>query len=1019
MSLFCPHPNLLDQFILIRSVLSLTYLCMSGWGILYPMIGKPSGAMENNLAFPGLVSPRLSAATSNYLVENWNVRDGLPRSGVTAIAQTHDGFLWIGLKRGLARFDGYQFKYFNPSDHPGLVNRPINTLFVDHTGKLWIGSAGDGVCILEDGQFRKLIVPDSLEGDDVRQFAEDSDGRVWRASLRGIHYYDREILHSIANGKLAGATSYKVVWDSYSERMLVCYWETAGFWRNGDFERLVENETERTVLSNNFFTRREGGAWILSSEPSRYACLHRLLSNGKLTPPQTWPFVIPQYGINSFLEDTEGRLWISVSKDALYCIGLGGEYERFELGKGAVTCIFEDREGTIWAGSMTSGLYRLKRRLFQAYPEIGIASAHMLFTDHRGGVIFTQGQEVFNIQHDGNLLPLGVSSHYGALLDKHNNLWSGNVGGLTQWIQNGSGFEKIAMDNRPMFYGCQTMFLSKHQMLWFSGNAGGIARRSGKEIKIIDLDAGLVTAFADAAQEEVWVGYETGKILRTDQGKLMKIPGLSDCIQHTISSIHTAPDQSLWIATLGGGLFHWANAGLKQFTTDHGLPSNEIAGATGLDDALWLSTTKGVVALSSSQLESLNDQKSATVHCRVYGPEHGLPNLECSTSYFPAMHLSNQGRLWIATTEGISSLDANQLSTKASNPATHIVEVLVDDKAAPMDAATIVVPAGSIRLSFYFTSITLNTSRNARFQYRLVGNDKDWVEAWNVREAHYTKPPPGNYQFLVRATDHWGGWTEQPAMVDVYIEPYFWQRTEFQLCSGLFAAMLIALIAWGATRGAYIKRIRSLIQERAVELERSRISQDLHDRLGSQSTQIIFQTKALKDQIASKDWQELKTYSDLIQKTAQDMTVSLDEIVWTTDPGKDNVESSMAFFLSYAESLFKSTSTRLRIEVPMDVETRTLSMESRHEVFMAVREALTNVLKHAQASEVWLRIWLDRDWFWLSVEDNGQGLPLSAYNKGGNGLRNIQRRIESIGGTVNFNSSNKGGFSVRISIPCG
>ena len=1020
MSFLCSYFNWHKRTTIRRSVLYLVCFWIVGSGMPEFMQGQPAGTTTSiDQAFSGLVSPRLSSESSDYLVENWNVRDGLPRSGVTAIAQTPDGFLWLGLKRGLARFDGFQFKHYHPSAHPGLVKRPVTTLFVDHSGKLWIGSAGDGVSVMEHDRFRKLAAPDSLDGDDVRQFAEDKDGRIWRASLHGIHYYEGEVARSVTKGELAGATSYRVVWDSYSERILGCYWETAGSWQDGSFERLVENGTNRPIPSNNFFMRRDGGVWVLSSEPSQYASLHRLLPNGKLTPPQTWPFPIPQYGISAFLEDTEGRLWISVSKDALYCVGGDGVYERFELGQESVTSIFEDSEGTIWAGSVTSGLYRLKRRLFRTYPEIGLASAHMLFTDHQGGIIFTQGQKVFNIQQDGNLRPLGVESHYGALLDKHHHLWSGNVGSLTQWKWSGTQFDKTAMDNRPMFYGCQSMFLSNGQTLWFSGNAGGIARQSGETISIIDLETGVVTAFADAAEGEVWLGYDTGQILKTDQDVLMKIPGLSDQIHHAISSIYTASDQSLWIATLGGGLFHWSNGDLTSFTTDSGLPSNEIGGIAGMDDMLWLATTRGVAVIYLNQLKAVKEQESATVHCRVFGPEHGLPNLECSTSFFPAIHLSNQGKLWIATLEGITSIDTKMLPRKASNPATHIVEIRVNERTVPFDSGTVIVPAGTVRLSFYYTSITLNTSRNARFQYRLVSNDRDWVDAWNAREAHYTKPPPGKYQFLVRATDHRGGWSKPAASVNVHIEPYYWQRKEFQMGSGLLAALLIALTAWGVTRGAYIERIRALIRERAIEQERSRIAQDLHDRLGSQSTQIIFRTKALKDQLLRQDWKEMESCADLIQKTAQDMTVSLDEIVWTTDPGKDNVESSMAFFLSYAESLFKDTATRLRIEVPMDVERRTLSMESRHEVFMAVREALTNALKHAQASEVWLRIRLDGGLLCISVDDDGLGLPPERVDKGRNGLRNIQRRMESIGGTVDFQPSKKGGFSVRISIPCG
>ena len=528
-----------------------------------------------------------------------------------------------------------------------------------------------------------------------------------------------------------------------------------------------------------------------------------------------------------------------------------------------------------------------------------------------------------------------------------------------------------------------------------------------------------MTAFANAGQGDVWLGYDNGKILKSSDSSLIKVPGLTGRIQDTISSFQVGDDQSLWITTLGGGLCHWANGKLAAFTSRMGLPSDEIGGGVIFNDAIWLATTKGVVTIPLTELEAVESGQATTVNCQIYGVEDGLPNLECSTEYFPAIHLSQQGTLWIATSEGIASVNANEILNKISDPPVYIEQILIDDALTEFGTDPVIVPAGSVRLSIQYTGITLNTSRRARFQYRLVGYEKDWVDAWNSRETHYTHLAPGDYRFWVRASDHLGGWSQSPATVHLSVLPFIWQTREFKLGVALGAAILIALIAWLITRGAYLGRIRKLIQERAVEQERSRIAEDLHDRLGSQSTQIIFLSKALDEQVTHhhQDWQEMKVYSERIKATARDMTVSLDEIIWTTDPAKDNVESSMAFFLSYAESYFKDTSTRLRIDIPMNIESREFSMEARHEVFLAIREALTNVLKHAQASEVWLSIKLQDNRLRIHVDDNGVGIQSQNEDKGRSGLKNIQRRMESIGGTVDFKSSKSGGFSVQIEIP--
>jgi signal transduction histidine kinase/ligand-binding sensor domain-containing protein len=1015
----------------VRSLTALLGLCLWLWLWLCLMFGleltlsrshaQSTETIESEpvVSFQGLISPQLSTRPSEFLIENWGVRNGLPRSGVTAIAQTPDGFLWLGLEKGLARFDGSQFKRYLPTAYPGLVKRPVTTLFVDQAGRLWIGSKGDGVSVLESGQFRKMDRSNPIFGDEIYQFAQDTDGVIWRASLNGLHFYHNDEAHPYPQEEtaLAGAISYKVSLDSISGRIYGCYWETAGTWKGEEFEAVMEAQSGKPVPSNNFFSRKDGGIWFLSSDVSNYGALHRMLPDGKLTPPQSWPFEVPQYHISAFLEDSGGGLWISVTEDAVYRVGLDGVYERFGMGTGVITTLFEDRDGSIWAGSPVAGLFRIKRRLFRAYPEAGSNSAHMIFSDHHGGVIFTQGDEVFQINQEGHLSSLGVKSHYGALLDHQDNIWSGIQGGLAQWMNKGSGFEAIDLDRRTVFYGCQSLFLSESRALWFAGNSGGIARRVAGETSIIDTETGTVTAFADAGRGDVWLGYNTGMILKSDDISLVSIPGLTHRIQDTISSLLVENDQSLWIATLGGGLYHWSHEGLMQFTSRFGLPSDEIGGIVIYNDAIWLATTNGVASILLTELEAVEKGLANTVNCLIYGVEDGLPNLECSTEYFPAIHLSEQGTLWIATSEGIASVNANEIPDKFSDPPVYIEQVLIDDKASEPGSDPVVIPAGSARLSFHYTGVTLNTSQRARFQYRLVGQDQDWVDAWGSREAHYTKLPPGDYSFMARASDHQGVWSRSPAKVHLRMLPFIWQTTEFKIGVAAGSAILIALTAWLITRGAYLGYIKKLVQERAIEQERARIAQDLHDRLGSQSTQIIFLTKALNEYVSRQDWQEMKMFSDRIRSTAKDMTISLDEIIWTTDPSKDNVESSMAFFIAYAESYFKDTSTRLRVDIPMSIESREFSMEARHEVFLAIREALANVLKHAKASEVWLSIKLKENRLRIQVDDDGVGIQSQVEDKGRSGLRNIQRRMESIGGTVDYKSSAVGGFSVQIEIP--
>ena len=322
------------------------------------------------------------------------------------------------------------------------MKRRINTLFVDRSGKLWIGSQGDGVSVFENGDITKIEDSEPVVGEDVKQFTEDSRGAIWRASLRGIHFYENNTLKSIPGAGLSRGTSYRVVYDSYSEGVYGCYWESIGTWLNGVFLRLQESRSGRNVSSNNFFERKHGGIWVLSSDLEDYGALHRLMPNGELTQSQTWPMKIPQYGIGAFLEDTSGALWISIARDAVYRFDPDGFYERLDLANGSVTTLFEDRDGSIWAGSPVAGLSRIKRRVFRSYPSAGVSPVQMLFSDHKDGVLFTKGHNVYQANLQG-LLPLQVTAQFGALLDRNGFLWAGLDGAFVKFQWNESHYERI------------------------------------------------------------------------------------------------------------------------------------------------------------------------------------------------------------------------------------------------------------------------------------------------------------------------------------------------------------------------------------------------------------------------------------------------------------------------------------------------------------------------------------------------------------------------------------------------
>src|SRR5205807_4899034 len=185
-------------------------------------------------------------------------------------------------------------------------------------------------------------------------------------------------------------------------------------------------------------------------------------------------------------------------------------------------------------------------------------------------------------------------------------------------------------------------------------------------------------------------------------------------------------------------------------------------------------------------------------------------------------------------------------------------------------------------------------------------------------------------------------------------------------------------------------------QQEALEKERARIARDLHDQLGANLTQV-----ALLGELAETDKelpQEVEAHAKQISQTARDTTRALDEIVWTVNPSNDTLDGLINYVCKYAQEYFEIAGLRYRLEVPPQLPNEPISPELRHNVFLAAKEAVNNIVKHAQASSAWLRLRLEPDRFVLEIEDNGRGLTAADKNKGRNGLRNLRKRMEDIGG---------------------
>jgi signal transduction histidine kinase len=293
--------------------------------------------------------------------------------------------------------------------------------------------------------------------------------------------------------------------------------------------------------------------------------------------------------------------------------------------------------------------------------------------------------------------------------------------------------------------------------------------------------------------------------------------------------------------------------------------------------------------------------------------------------------------------------------------------------------------------------------------------EPDWVEAGGQRVASYPQLAPGRYTFRVRASNSDGVWNDEGAALSFALLAPLWQRRWFT------TTVLVLLLGGGgwAVRFASVRRLRRrlahLEQRHALEKERARIAQDIHDELGASLTRIALLTEVAQKQRERPE--EMSSALGKISATAREAVRAMDAIVWAVNPRNDSLDHFANYVSQFAEEFFRPTPIRCRLDVPADLPERPLPTEARHELFLAVKEALNNVVHHSGASEVWLRLRCEQGRLEVVVEDNGRGLPAGQPGPGHDGLANLRSRLQRLGGRFTVESDPGRGTKLCMTLP--
>ena len=1009
------------------------------WAALY--------ALEVLVAVTATAARPALSTDPDYLIDTWAAGEEWPGSSADTMAQTPDGYLWLGSPEGLVRFDGVKFSLFDQASPPQLPHRAIVKLLLDRTGRLWAGTVR-GVSVRSGAEWQTVALPgpDNNRGSHlVVTLTERPGGDLLATTHDGgvleFHAGEFRALPSPpgeANARYQGCVDDAGNWWVVQSKFI-------GKW---DGQRWIET----VALAGTpplgpgqvgCVAGRAGGLWLLLGTELRHY-------QGTTEIRRT---ALPGFksDVLDLLEDSRGNVWICTGGAGLWQVSASQQVRHWSplngLADNTTRCAFEDREQNVWVGLRQGGLTRFKERTFHSvltvtnrlcFARFALATAPtngVFVASFLQGLWRADGGRVAKVPLPGALNEAAVSA-LSLMLDRTGRFW---IGAMTNgvWCVEGSAARWLSIDaagRAPV----QALFEDSRGRIWLAGGQAaavfeaGVLRGFGPGE---GLPAGLVNAFAEDEAGAIWLAQDRG-VFRLETNRWTEVGGAKGGVRG-MTCLHSEADGTMWLGSIQHGLACWRDGRLLRKPLPPDLPMRGVY--TFLEDRLgflWMTSNQGVLRARKSELKAWLEGKSAAVHWQVFDVSDGLPAANCAESVGDA-----QGRLWFATSRGVAWVDPAVERAPPAPPPVQIEELTYHRAAAQVYGeagqaaaapgqtwlqapfpAGLTLPSGSRRLQVQYTALEFTAPEKVRFQTRLEPVDRDWQDVGPRRVAYYFDFNPGSYVFRVRALSHNGLWNETGARLAFTVQPRFWQTPWFKV---LGALALAAAVYAGVQR-----RVLRLQQERAAqqtftrqlilsqENERKRVAAELHDGLGQNL--LLIKNRLVMATARQADPAELNRQLEAATAATTRAIGEVRSISQALRPAaleQIGLTKAMEWMV---EQSGEGSATKFSAE--LDNIDGLLAPEMEMNLFRIVQEGLNNITRHARADQVILEIQREAGGLRVSLFDNGCGFDVQERRAGvgagrGLGLTGMDERVKYLGGSLDLQSAPGRGTRITVQIP--
>jgi signal transduction histidine kinase/ligand-binding sensor domain-containing protein len=978
-----------------------------------------------------------------YAHSSWKYGDDFVSSRVTQVVQAADGYLWFGTEFGLVRFDGVRGVPWQPPPGQSLPGLVIRSLLVARDGTLWIGTL-EGLARLKDG---RLAVLRRQSGFTVNALAEDREGTVWvgvqsvgeggkLCQVRG-ESLDCQGDDGAFGGYIAGLHVDRrgVLWVASSK----------GLWR------WKPGPPKLRVLPSFSLGIAEDGSGAMLVDTA--AGVFRVV-DGDADPLLV---VARERGLFPLrvLVDRDGSSWIGTANAGLLRKG-GSHVQKLAAADGlsadAISCMFEDREGSIWVAT-ADGIDRFREYAIPTYSvKQGLSSQSL------AAVLATRDRSLWISTTDG--------------LDR----WRAGEKTIFRTAQDApqrarAGLSGVREADRPTIPGyAATLLEDSRGRLWVATTRGTGYLEKDRFIAVAGVPDGYIDAMSEDGSGDVWIAHRSAGLLRVSPDRnVVALPweklGHKDSASRVIADANRG---GIWLGFLLGGVSHLVGGDVKEsYTSENGLAAGRVSDLRlDREGAVWVATTGGLSRIHNGRVATLSarnglpcdyvdwsiedDMQSTWVRtaCGIVGiPKaelaawtaavdrgtdarpmlhgtlldyaDGARNATTLSSFSPHVTNPGDGKLWFVTRNGLAALDPRRLLRNPLPPPVAIEEVIADHVSYPRAGSPIRLPPRVRDLQIDYTALSFVAPEKNRFRYKLEGRDANWQDAGNRRQAFYTDLDPGNYRFRVIASNNSGVWNEEGASLDFSVAPAYWQTNWFRAaCVAVFLLVLWALYQLRLQQIA--DKFTARLEERVGE--RTRIARELHDTLLQSFQGLLLRFQTVSQILPARPAAAKEILDSAIGQTAQAITEGRKAVQGLRASTVETNDLALSI-TSLGEELAAGASggNPVAISVAIEGSPRNLQPIVRDEIYRIAAEALRNAFRHAAPKEIEVELRYDSRHLRLRIRDDGKGIAreyLAAEGRAGHfGLRGMRERAKLMGGRLSVWTAPDSGTEIELTIP--